>query len=79
MQSLAEIEAREEEVEREWQWLHDALNAVARVRAEYGDAQAFRLMQAQAMRVGQRRIELRMQRARLESRSTRSTKFELPS
>ena len=30
---------------------------IARVRAEQGDAQAFRLMQAQAMAVGQRRIE----------------------
>jgi hypothetical protein len=70
MQSLSEIEAREEEVEREWQWLHDALNAVARVRAENGDAQAFRLMQAQAMRVGQRRVELRIQRARLEGVSS---------
>jgi hypothetical protein len=51
MESLAELRAREQEVEREWQWLHDALNTVARVRAEQGDAQAFRLMQAQAMRV----------------------------
>ena len=47
-------------------WLHDALNEIARVRAEQGDAQAFRLMQAQAMRVGQRRIELSMRIAELE-------------
>ena len=26
--------AREEEVAREWQWLHDALSAVAGVRAD---------------------------------------------
>ena len=26
MESLAELRAREEEVGREWQWLHDALN-----------------------------------------------------
>jgi hypothetical protein len=58
MDELAVLRAREEEVEREWRWLHDALNEVARVRAERGDAQAFRLMQAQAMAVGQRRIEL---------------------
>jgi hypothetical protein len=50
----------ETQVEREWRWLYDALNTVARVRAEQGEAQAFRLMQ-QAMRVGQgRRVELRM-------------------
>jgi hypothetical protein len=60
--------AREEEVAREWQWLHDALNEVARVRADRGDAAAFRLMQQQMMVVGERRIELRMQAAELEAR-----------
>ena len=40
METLAEFRAREQEVQREWQWLHGALNAVARVRAENGDAQA---------------------------------------
>jgi hypothetical protein len=59
-------EAAEAEVAREWRWLHDALNEIARVRAEQGDAQAFRLMQAQAMAVGQRRIELSMRIAELE-------------
>ena len=67
MESLDTLLAREEEVAREWQWLHDALNEVARVRAEHGDAAAFRLMQQQAMVVGQRRVELRMQAAELES------------
>jgi hypothetical protein len=62
------VPAREEEVTREWQWLHDALNEVARVRADHGDAAAFRLMQQQIMVVGQRRIELRMQAAELEAR-----------
>jgi len=66
-ESVAELRAREEEIGREWQWLHDALNAVARARAEQGDAQAFRLMQQQAMRVGQRRVELRMKLASLET------------
>ena len=66
MDSLAELLAREEEVAREWQWLHDTLNTMARVRAENGDAAAFRLMQAQAMRVGQRRIELSMRIASLQ-------------
>ena len=45
MESLAELHAREEEVGREWQWLHDALNTVARVRAEHADAAAFRVLQ----------------------------------
>jgi hypothetical protein len=39
---------------------------VARVRAENGDAAAFRLMQAQAMRAGQRRIELSVRIAEIE-------------
>ena len=66
MSCLAELRAAEREVEREWQWLHDALNTVARARAENGDAQAFRLMQAQAIAVGQRRIELSMKIAAIE-------------
>ena len=67
-ENLETLLAREEEVTREWQWLHDTLNAVARARAEKGDAAAFRLMQQQAMVVGQRRINLRMQAAQFEPR-----------
>ena len=58
MNSLTALQARMSELDREWTWLHDTLNAIARVRAKQGDAHAFRLMQAQAMSVGQRRIEL---------------------
>ena len=39
---------------------------MARVRAENGDTEAFRVMQAQAMRVGQRRIDLSMRIAAIE-------------
>lgn len=72
MESRAELRAREAEVAREWHWLHDALNTVARVRAENGDAAAFQLMQAQAMRVGRRRVELSLQIAQLEKPAGRS-------
>jgi len=65
-QSLAELRAAEAEVAREWTWLHAALNEMARVRTEQGEVQAFRLMQAQAMAVGQRRIELSIRIAELE-------------
>ena len=65
-ESIAELKAREAEVGREWSWLIEALNTVARTRAEQGEAAAFRLMQHQAMRVGQRRAELRMKLAALE-------------
>jgi hypothetical protein len=67
-ESLETLLAREEEVAREWQWLHDTLNEVARAGAERGDEAAFRLMQHQAMAVGQRRIELRLQAAQLKAR-----------
>jgi hypothetical protein len=50
------VKAHEEELEREWLWLVEAQNTVAPARAEQGDA-AFQLTQAQAMRVGQRRVE----------------------
>jgi hypothetical protein len=49
-------------------WLVEALNTIARVRAEQGDTAAFPLMQHQAMCVGQRRVELRMQKAQLGTR-----------
>jgi hypothetical protein len=65
-ESLPELRAAEREVAREWQWLHDTLNEIARVRAAHGDAEAFRRMQTQAMVVGQRRIELSMRIAQLE-------------
>ena len=71
MESVAELRAREQEVAREWQWLHEALNTVARVRAENSDAAAFRLMQSQAMRVGQRRIELSLRIAEMEGPARR--------
>lgn len=71
MESLAELRAREAEVAREWQWLHDALNTVARARAEHGDATAFQLMQGQAMRVGQRRVELSLQIAQWDKAEAR--------
>jgi hypothetical protein len=55
LENLDVLLAREEEVAREWQWLHDALNEVARVRADRGDAAAFRLMRAQASELEARR------------------------
>jgi hypothetical protein len=72
MEGLAELRAREEELAREWQWLNGALNEVARARAEQGDAQAFRLMQAQVMAVGQRRIEMSLRIAQLEGPQVRA-------
>jgi hypothetical protein len=71
-ETLAELRAAQREVAREWQWLHETLNEIARVRAEHGDAEAFRRMQAQAMVVGQRRIDLSLRIAQLEGPSARN-------
>jgi hypothetical protein len=70
MESVAELKAREDELEREWRWLLDALNTVARTQAEHGDAHAFRLMQAQCMAVGQRRVEVSLRIAQLSGPPT---------
>ena len=61
---LTELRAREEEIAREWQWLQDTLNKVARGRADEGEIHAFRLLQHQAVAVGQRRVELQIEIAR---------------
>jgi len=66
--AYAELRAREDEVAREWEWLHEAINLVARSRAECEADNAFRLLQQQAMSVGQRRVELRLRMAQLEAR-----------
>ena len=65
-ETLAELRAREQEISREWQGLHDTLNNVARAMAHQEDARAFRLLHAQAMAVGQRRVEMAIRIAELE-------------
>lgn len=70
-ETLAEFRAREAEIAREWTWLNDALNSVARAMADNEDARAFRLLHAQAMAVGQRRVELSLRIAELEGPTAR--------
>lgn len=65
--SLQYRSAREDEVAREWEWLNEAINLVARARSEDETDNAFRLLQQQAMAVGQRRVELRLRMAELEA------------
>jgi hypothetical protein len=66
LESLAELRAREAEVAREWDWLQDTINKVARGRAGEEEIYAFRLLQHQAIAVGQRRVELQIEMARRE-------------
>ena len=75
---LADPGAMEEEVGREWEWLHDVINRVARMRAEQGDTQMFRILQEQSRVVGQRRVELQIQMAALETISSLSKASERP-
>jgi hypothetical protein len=67
---LTELRIREEEAAREWQWLQDTLNTVARGRTEDEEIQDFRLLHHQAVAVGQRRVELQIEMARLEGHRT---------
>lgn len=67
MDSISELRAREDELSREWEWLNETINLVARARAEDETDNAFRLLQQQAMAVGQRRVELRLRMAELET------------
>ena len=65
--TLEELRALERDVEREWWWLHGALNAVAQARTErgHGDLRSFREMQAQALEVDRRRVQVALRIAEL--------------
>jgi len=76
--TLAELRAREDEVAREWEWLHEAVNLVARARAEDEADNAFRLLQQQSIAVGQRRVELRLRMAELEAKKRSQTLLPEP-
>ena len=65
MESVAELQAREEELAREWQWLVDVLNTIARARAERAEPETFRLLQQECVAVGQRRVEVNLRIAAL--------------
>ncbi len=58
LQSLPELRARADEIGQEWLRLHGALNEVARIHADDGHVEAFRILHDMAMQVGQRRLEL---------------------
>ena len=66
MDNLDILRAREEEVGREWEWLHDVIHRVAHMRAQHVETHMFRLLQEQARIVGQRRVELRLMMAKQE-------------
>lgn len=65
--TLTELRAREHEVAREWGWLQDVLNQVARLRADQQDTRMFQMLQHQALIVGERRVHLQQRMAELTS------------
>ena len=65
METLQELRARETEVAREWSWLQDMLNKVARMRADQQDTRVFRMLQHQALIVGEHRVHLQQRMAEL--------------
>jgi hypothetical protein len=58
--TLPELRARADEIAREWERLHRAINEVARIHAEENVVSAFRVLHDMAMAVGQRRLELEL-------------------
>ena len=58
--TLPELRARADEIGREWERLHGAINEVARIHAEENVVAAFRVLHDMAMAVGQRRLELEL-------------------
>jgi hypothetical protein len=67
--TLTELRAREHEVAREWRWLQDMLNKVARMRADQQDTRMFQMLQHQALIVGERRVHLQQSMAELSGES----------
>jgi hypothetical protein len=68
MDKLAELKVREAEVGRAWERLLDLVNEVARARADQEEVQAFRLLQHEAIAVGQRRLEIMLEMAAIEGK-----------
>jgi hypothetical protein len=68
--TLDELLTLERQVEREWWWLHGAISAVAQLQAErsVGDVRSFREMQAQALAVDRRRLQISIRIAELAAR-----------
>ena len=67
MESLEVLRAREEEIGREWERLHQVINSVAQVRAENRNVQTFRILQEQCRIVGQKRVEAQMRLAEAQA------------
>ena len=67
-ETLEELRELERQIEREWWWLHGALNAVAQMHAERatGTLGDFRDMHAQAREVDRRRVAIAVRIAVIE-------------
>jgi hypothetical protein len=66
VESIETLKAREEEIGREWERLHDVINRVAQLQAGNRNVQTFRILQEQCRVVGQRRVEAQFRLAQAE-------------
>jgi hypothetical protein len=68
-QGLENVQAIEQQLEREWWWLQGALNATAELRTGRAEAQPqhFRGLQAQAREVDRRRVRIAVRLAELKA------------
>ena len=69
--TLDELRELDRQVEREWWWLHGALNAVAQMHAERakGSLGNFRDMHAQVREVDRRRVQVAVRIAEIKGRA----------
>ena len=72
MDTMDQLKVREQEVAREWEWLQDLLNKVARMRADQQDTRMFQMLQHQALIVGELRVHLHCQLANMQERQRRA-------
>ncbi len=72
MNRLDELKIREQEVEREWEWLEGLLYRVAKARCDQRDAHLISRLQHQSLLLGERRVALRSEIATLQGPSVMS-------
>lgn len=75
--NLEELRAREDEVRREWEWLNETINEIARVHADNEQVSVFRLLHEQAMAVGRRRLELCIEIAETERKVQQNSHLQV--
>lgn len=73
---LDELRKLERQLEREWWWLHGALNAVAQMQGERqrGTLTTFREMQRQVRELDRRRVQIAVRLAEIQTHDAAPSK-----